>query len=75
MEDFSSSMETHGSGGVGGEGVVAEAKVSGNVDTVDGLSPVSIMKKKADIKTVRSKFSGRYVKYCVYCMFMHLKIF
>ncbi|XP_047450516.1 uncharacterized protein LOC125013689 isoform X2 [Mugil cephalus] len=64
VKDFTTSMETSGSGSAGGgDAAVGEAKVSANVDTVDGLvMPVSMMKKKADIKKVRSKFSGRKIK-------------
>lgn len=62
VKDFTTSMETSGSGSVaGGDGVLGEAKLSASVDTVDGLAlPVSMMKKKADIKKIRNTFSGRY---------------
>lgn len=62
MKDFTTNVETSGTGNVeGGHGDVGEAKVKGSTDTVDGMaSPVSMMKKKANIKTVRTKFNDRY---------------
>ncbi|GLD56872.1 uncharacterized protein AKAME5_000916300, partial [Lates japonicus] len=64
VQDFVSNVETSGSGRAGGgDGDVGEANVSANTDTVDGAAaPVSMMTKKANVKTVRSKFSGRKIK-------------
>lgn len=61
MKDFTTNVETSQSGNIeGGHGDVGEAKVKGTTDTVDGMvSPVSMMKKKTNIRTVRTKFNDR----------------
>ncbi|XP_005748492.1 uncharacterized protein LOC102207193 [Pundamilia nyererei] len=64
VKDFTTTMETKGSGEIGGgDDIVGKAKIEATGDTVDGLEqPVSIIKKKADIKKLRNKFSGRKIK-------------
>jgi len=59
------SVETSGSGTVGGgEQLVGEAKITANTDTVDGLAlPVSIKKKTAVIKNLRSRYSFPLCEY------------
>lgn len=74
MKDFTSNVETSGSVNVGGgDNSVGKAEVTANADTVDGMvSPVSMMIKKVNIRTVRSRFSGRYGSLFVlekYCLF------
>lgn len=60
VKDFTVNVETSGTGSVEGGYGGGEAKVKGSTDTVDGMaSPVSMMKKKTNIKTVRTKFNDR----------------
>lgn len=61
MGDFKTSLETNRSGELGGgHEAVGKASMSGKSDCVDGLvEPVSIKKKKTNLKAVRNKFSGR----------------
>lgn len=62
MKDFTTNVETSGSGKVGGgQAEVGAAEVSANMDTVDGLTPVSMVTKKAHMKSVRNKFHNKYV--------------
>ncbi|XP_035995790.1 uncharacterized protein LOC105926063 [Fundulus heteroclitus] len=63
VKDFQTSVKTSGSGELkAGEKTVGGAAASASCDSVDGLEPVSIKKKKADLKAVRKKFSGRKLK-------------
>ncbi|XP_005470621.2 uncharacterized protein LOC102077861 [Oreochromis niloticus] len=64
VKDFMTTMETKGSGEIsGGDDIVGKAKIEATGDTVDGLEqPVSIITKKANIKKLRSKCSGRKIK-------------
>ncbi|XP_072228606.1 uncharacterized protein [Leuresthes tenuis] len=57
VKDFVTSVETSGSGTVGGgEQLVGGAKITANTDSVDGLVlPVSIKKKTAVIRSLRSR--------------------
>lgn len=61
MEDFTTNMETRGSGELGGgDAVVGKAQVEAAADTVDGLEkPVSMMTKKANIKKLRARLKDR----------------
>lgn len=62
MKDFKTSVESSGSGELGaGQLTVGEAAISAKSDSVDGLvEPVSIKKKKANLRGVRKTFSGRW---------------
>ncbi|CAI5666108.1 unnamed protein product [Oreochromis niloticus] len=64
VKDFTTTMETKGSGEIGGgDDIVGKAKIEATGDTVDGLEqPVSIITKKADVKKLRNKFSGRKIR-------------
>lgn len=65
VKDFTTNVETSGGGKLGGDGEVGKAEVSANADTVDGVaSPVSMVTKKVNIRTVRTRFSGRYASVC-----------
>ncbi|KAM4528203.1 gasdermin-E-like [Odontesthes bonariensis] len=57
VKDFVTSVETSGSGSVGGgQQLVGEAQISASSDTVDGLAqPVSIKKKTAVITNLRNR--------------------
>ncbi|XP_054881757.1 uncharacterized protein LOC129356949 [Poeciliopsis prolifica] len=61
VKDFKTSVESSGSGELGGGHQTAgEAAISAKCDSVDGLvEPVSIKKKKANLKGVRKTFNGR----------------
>ncbi|XP_043951957.1 uncharacterized protein LOC122819352 [Gambusia affinis] len=61
VKDFKTSVESSGSGELGaGQLTVGEAAISAKSDSVDGLvEPVSIKKKKANLRGVRKTFSGR----------------
>ncbi|CAI5660283.1 unnamed protein product [Oreochromis niloticus] len=63
VEDFKITAEKSGSGGVGGEcSNVGEAYINASTSSVDGLvQPVSMMTKKANVKTVVSRFKGRKI--------------
>lgn len=71
VEDFRITTEKSGSGGIGGEcSNVGEAYINASTSSVDGLvQPVSMMTKKVNVKTVVSRFKGRYV-----CLFAYLFI-
>lgn len=62
MKDFKTSVKSSESGELGaGEETVGEAAISAKCDSVDGLvEPVSIKKKKANLKGVRKTFSGKW---------------
>ncbi|XP_042070127.1 uncharacterized protein LOC102314143 isoform X3 [Haplochromis burtoni] len=63
VEDFRITTEKSGSGGIGGEcSNVGEAYINASTSSVDGLvQPVSMMTKKANVKTVVSRFKGRKI--------------
>lgn len=65
VKDFKTLLKTGGTCKLdGGHKAVAEAAISVNVDVVDALvQPVSIKRKKVNLKAVRKEFSSRY------CMF------
>ncbi|XP_041825995.1 uncharacterized protein LOC121630031 [Melanotaenia boesemani] len=62
-KDFMTSVETSGSGSIGGgDDLVGKGKISAGADTVDTMTaPVSLKKKKANLKNIRSKFSSRTI--------------
>ncbi|XP_035770808.1 uncharacterized protein LOC118455559 [Neolamprologus brichardi] len=63
VDDFKNTTEKSGSGGIGGEcRNVGEAYINASTSSVDGLvQPVNMMTKKANVKTVVSRFKGRKI--------------
>lgn len=77
VEDFRITTEKSGSGGIGGEcSNVGEAYINASTSSVDGLvQPVSMMTKKANVKTVVSRFKGRYVCLFAYLLLIYLFVY